>query len=226
MNATMTATAKYLFDDGLRRAATSRPITHGRARAPSAPTPRRSAYRNGFAAGEAQGQGRAPSTPPPRWRSSDRQRIERLASRALRRSRRGWRPRRSRSRSRSPRKLAPELIAREPFAEIAALASECFRHLVGDAACRGAHRRRHLRRAPSTSSSEIAAARGFEGRLVVLGRARHRARRLPHRMGRRRRRPRPRRDRSRDRRTWSGATSARRAAPRRITDCHERLERR
>jgi flagellar assembly protein FliH len=28
------------------------------------------------------------------------------------------------------RKLAPELIAREPFAEIAALATDCFRHLV------------------------------------------------------------------------------------------------
>src|SRR5262249_12903904 len=28
------------------------------------------------------------------------------------------------------RKLAPELLAREPFAEIAALATECFRHLV------------------------------------------------------------------------------------------------
>ena len=27
-------------------------------------------------------------------------------------------------------KLAPELIAREPFAEISALATECFRHLV------------------------------------------------------------------------------------------------
>ncbi len=45
-------------------------------------------------------------------------------------SRRGWRPKRCRSPSRSPRKLAPELIAREPFAEIAALASECFRQLV------------------------------------------------------------------------------------------------
>lgn len=63
-------------------------------------------------------------------------------------------------------KLAPELIAREPFAEISALATECFRHLVktphvsvrisGD-----------LYAAGKEKLEEIAQARGFEGRLVV-----------------------------------------------------------
>ena len=66
------------------------------------------------------------------------------------------------------RKLAPALIGREPFAEIAALASGCFRELVAsphivirvnDALY--AEAREKL--------DEIARAHGFEGRLVVLG---------------------------------------------------------
>ena len=64
-------------------------------------------------------------------------------------------------------KLAPELVAREPFAEISALAADCFRHLVAaphvvvrvdeavyETAC--------------TRLDEIARAHGFAGRLVVL----------------------------------------------------------
>jgi flagellar assembly protein FliH len=66
------------------------------------------------------------------------------------------------------RKLAPELIAREPLGEIAALARECFRHLVnaphvvvrvGDA----------LLETARMQLEEIARAQGFEGRLVVIG---------------------------------------------------------
>ena len=64
-------------------------------------------------------------------------------------------------------KLAPDLIAREPFAEIAALATDCFQHLVSkphvvvrvnDAVYETAKQQ----------LDEIARARGFEGRLVVL----------------------------------------------------------
>ena len=44
------------------------------------------------------------------------------------------------------RKLAPALIAREPFAEIAALASDCFQSSDLLAACRGAGQRCALRR--------------------------------------------------------------------------------
>jgi flagellar assembly protein FliH len=65
------------------------------------------------------------------------------------------------------RKLAPALIAREPFAEIAALASHCFRELiasphivvrVNDA----------LYAAAREKLDDIVRARSFEGRLVVL----------------------------------------------------------
>jgi flagellar assembly protein FliH len=65
------------------------------------------------------------------------------------------------------RKLAPELVAREPLAEIAALATECFRQLaaaphvavrVNDA----------LLETARGKLDEIAQSRGFNGRLVVL----------------------------------------------------------
>src|SRR3569623_3217222 len=63
-------------------------------------------------------------------------------------------------------KLAPELIAREPFAEIEALATDCFRQLV---------KTPHIivRIGPDIFATaketleEIARTRGFEGRLMV-----------------------------------------------------------
>jgi flagellar assembly protein FliH len=67
-------------------------------------------------------------------------------------------------------KLAGELIAREPFAEIETLAADCFGQLVGvphvvvrvnDALYEEAHKR----------LEEIARVRGFDGRLVVLAEA-------------------------------------------------------
>jgi flagellar assembly protein FliH len=65
------------------------------------------------------------------------------------------------------RKLVPELLQREPFGEIAALASECFRQLtaaphvvvrVNDT----------LHETAKKELEEIARTRGFEGRLVVI----------------------------------------------------------
>ena len=65
------------------------------------------------------------------------------------------------------RKLASELIAREPYAEIAALAADCFRHLVAaphvvvrvnDQLLAGARER----------LEETMRGSGFDGRLVVL----------------------------------------------------------
>jgi flagellar assembly protein FliH len=65
------------------------------------------------------------------------------------------------------RKLAPEMIAAEPFAEVAALAAGCFRQLiaaphvvvrVAEAIYENAHAR----------LEEIARLHGFEGRLVLL----------------------------------------------------------
>ncbi|HTS38914.1 MAG TPA: FliH/SctL family protein [Xanthobacteraceae bacterium] len=65
------------------------------------------------------------------------------------------------------RKLANELIAREPMAEIAALASDCFKQLV--AAPHVVVRvNDSLQEFASTRLNEIARNRGFEGRLVVL----------------------------------------------------------
>jgi flagellar assembly protein FliH len=66
------------------------------------------------------------------------------------------------------KKLAPELIAREPFVEIAALARECFRHLIG-----APHVVVRVNEALHATAREqieqVARGRGFEGRLVVLG---------------------------------------------------------
>ena len=65
------------------------------------------------------------------------------------------------------RKLAPALLAHEPFAEIAALASECFRQLVATP-----HIAVRVNDALYSTTQEklgdIVRARGFEGRLVVL----------------------------------------------------------
>jgi len=64
-------------------------------------------------------------------------------------------------------KLAPELIARQPFAEIAALATDCFRQLVKTPHVA-------IRVGPGLYDEakdkleDIARSRGFEGRLVVL----------------------------------------------------------
>ena len=65
------------------------------------------------------------------------------------------------------RKLAPELVLRQPFAEISALAADCFRHL---------HATPHVVVSVSDALLETARARleeiarhcGFEGRLVVI----------------------------------------------------------
>jgi flagellar assembly protein FliH len=67
-------------------------------------------------------------------------------------------------------KLAPALVAREPLADIAALATECFNaflaapHLV-------VRVNNELYAATRERLEEIARGRGFEGRLVVLGEA-------------------------------------------------------
>ena len=65
------------------------------------------------------------------------------------------------------RKLAPALIAREPFAEIAALASSCFRELI--AAPHIAVRVNDAQYAAAREKlDDIVRAQNFAGRLVVL----------------------------------------------------------
>lgn len=65
------------------------------------------------------------------------------------------------------RKLAPALIAREPLAEIAALARDCFRHIVASP-----HVVVRVNDALYASTrdrlDEIVRTSGFEGRLVIL----------------------------------------------------------
>lgn len=65
------------------------------------------------------------------------------------------------------KKLAPALIAREPLAEIAALATECFRHLVA-APHLVVRVNDSLQDLTRRQLEELTRARGFEGRLVVL----------------------------------------------------------
>jgi len=68
------------------------------------------------------------------------------------------------------KKLAAELISREPFAEAAALADNCFRELLAAphivVRVNGA-----LYAVAKQKLEEIAQARGFEGRLVVMAEA-------------------------------------------------------
>jgi flagellar assembly protein FliH len=65
------------------------------------------------------------------------------------------------------RKLAPALMAREPFAEIAALAANCFRQLVATPHI-AVRVNDTLYSTTQEKLDEIMRSRGFEGRLVVL----------------------------------------------------------
>jgi flagellar assembly protein FliH len=64
-------------------------------------------------------------------------------------------------------KLAPDLIAREPFAEISALATDCFRQLVTTPQI-AVHLSADIYEPAKEKLEEIARLRGFEGRLTVL----------------------------------------------------------
>ena len=63
-------------------------------------------------------------------------------------------------------KLAPQLIAREPFVEISALATECFHQLVTTPHI-VVHIGADIYETAKDRLEEIAHARGFEGRLMV-----------------------------------------------------------
>jgi len=63
-------------------------------------------------------------------------------------------------------KLAPQLVAREPFAEISALATECFHNLVGTPHVE-VRVAADIYEAAKAQLEEIARARGFDGRLMV-----------------------------------------------------------
>jgi flagellar assembly protein FliH len=65
------------------------------------------------------------------------------------------------------RKLAPELVLREPLAEIEALAAECLKQL-SSAPHVAVRVHDSLHEAATAHLGEIARARGFDGRLMVL----------------------------------------------------------
>jgi flagellar assembly protein FliH len=63
-------------------------------------------------------------------------------------------------------KLAPELIAREPFTEVSALATECFRQLVATPQIT-VHIGADIHETAKDKLEDIARAHGFDGRLMV-----------------------------------------------------------
>lgn len=65
------------------------------------------------------------------------------------------------------RKLAPELVAQQPLAEITALATECFRHLASTPHI-AVRVNDGIFGVAKAKLDEIAQTRGFEGRLVVF----------------------------------------------------------
>src|SRR4029078_5955761 len=66
-----------------------------------------------------------------------------------------------------PAKLAPGLVAREPLAGIAALATECFYHLVSTPLVT-ARIAADIHEGAKAKIEEIARTHGFDGRLAVI----------------------------------------------------------
>jgi flagellar assembly protein FliH len=159
----MKAAAKFLFEDdfgtGERPTITVVEAERRRVDAESV------AYRNGFAAGQAQAQGEANERTAAALAviADGLSRIERALT--------GIEMRLETEAVEVAvavgEKLAAELIAREPFAEISALAAQCFRQLVGTPHVA-------VRIGPDIYDEakhkleEIARMHGFEGRLSVL----------------------------------------------------------
>ena len=159
----MKATAKYMFDEDFATGAkpTISVVEAERRRADA----ESQAYRKGFAAGQAQAEGEA----------AQRAAVAlTLIADGLSRLDRALTGIETRLETEAVEvavavaaKLAPQLIAREPFTEISALATECFHHLVttphvvvriGSA----------IHEIAKGKLEEIARARGYEGRLMVL----------------------------------------------------------
>jgi flagellar assembly protein FliH len=158
----MKATAKYLFDEDF--AAGEKPtitlVEHERRRADAESV----AYRNGFAAGKAQAENEATQ--------HIATTLDVIAD-GLERLERALETIEARLEIEAvdvavavASKLAPELIAREPLAEVSALATDCFRHLVNvpHVVVRVGP---DVYDAAKDKLAQIAEGRGFEGRLQV-----------------------------------------------------------
>lgn len=161
----MRAPAKYLFDDDFARAGNGKPSIALAEHAIKVKEAESAAFARGFAAAAAEAKTAT--------EAHAAAALERIAV-ALETLDRGMSSVTARLESEAievavavARKLAPELIAREPFAEIAALATDCFQHLVAtphvvvrvnDA----------LHQTARAKLDDIVRARGLDSRLVVL----------------------------------------------------------
>lgn len=158
----MKATAKYLFDEDF--AASEKPtitlVEAERRRADAESV----AYRNGFSAGHAQAQDEATRHIATTLDVVGNG-LERIES-ALKAIEARLEIEAVEVAVAVASKLAPELIAREPLAEITALATDSFRHLVSAPRVM-VHVSADIHEATKEKLMEIAQARGFEGRLVV-----------------------------------------------------------
>jgi flagellar assembly protein FliH len=158
----MKATAKYMFDEDFSGGAkpTITLVEHERRRADA----ESQAYRKGFAAGQEQAQTEA---------------VEHIATAlgliadSMDKLHRALAGIEARLETEAvdvavavAGKLAPELIARQPFAEISALATDCFQHLVKTPHV-VVHIAPEIHDMAKDKLEEIARARGFEGRLMV-----------------------------------------------------------
>jgi flagellar assembly protein FliH len=159
----MTATAKYLFDEdfatGQKPTITLVEADRRRADAES------QAYRNGFDAGLAQAQNDAAQRTGAAL-AQIANAIDRL-SKALGDIEAQLETEAVQVAVAVAGKLASELIAREPLAEISALATDCFSQLVKTPHV-VVHIGAEIYDAAKAKLDEIAGARGFEGRLVVM----------------------------------------------------------
>jgi flagellar assembly protein FliH len=124
MSTPLRAPAKYLFDDDFAHGSGSRSSIGLAEHAAKIKDAEAAAHARGFAAANSDAEQRAAAA------------LERIAT-ALESLDRGLSAVETRLETEAievavavGKKLAPELVAREPFAEIAALATDCFRHLV------------------------------------------------------------------------------------------------
>lgn len=160
----MAAAAKYLFETDFAKGETPTLsiVEHERRRADAEAV----AYRNGFTAGQAQA------------RAETEQQIANtlaIAADTLERLSRGLYGIETRLEIEAVqvavavgRKLAPELIACQPLAELEALITECFRQLAS-APHIAVRVNDSILPAAKDKLEGIAHSRGFEGRLVVMG---------------------------------------------------------
>lgn len=159
----MVATAKFLFEEDFATGhkPTITMVEHDRRRKDAEAV----AYRNGFAAAQAQAHADATQ------RAAEA--LGRIAD-TMERMGRGLHGIEARLEIEAvevavavARKLAPELIAAQPFKEIEALATECFRQLVS-APQITVRLPEDIYSTAKDKLEDIARSRGFEGRLAVL----------------------------------------------------------